>query len=319
MDAKEESSAGNVIYVLGLPYSGSTLFGLALGQHSAIHTIGEMNNIESDYNPKTQCSCGEKLQDCTFWNGMRSSLQKDSETKDILNRWDSSGNAARHIIDRRGGLRKILVVLGIPLQWIYGRQNCEEYERTNLKYFRGFQSYLPSGDYCLDLSKSPERLELLDESLGAKVKVIYVKRRLRDVYASILKRPKRTRKYYGPKALREALWLFLRARHCDRVFARISDSNKAVVNLSEFIDDPKKVLSNLDQWMGLDPVSRDGFSPRHVELRSQHVFVGNTWVKRSQTGSVEIRESKARTELTRFQATVFRLVLGARAEQWHKR
>lgn len=57
-----------VIYLLGLPYSGTTLIAVLLGKSAEVFNAGELNFVENDYHPAKKCSCGELVDECKAWS-----------------------------------------------------------------------------------------------------------------------------------------------------------------------------------------------------------------------------------------------------------
>ena len=52
-------------------FSGSTIFSLFLGKHSNITNLGEVINLENDYNENVICTCGDKVFNCTYWHKLK--------------------------------------------------------------------------------------------------------------------------------------------------------------------------------------------------------------------------------------------------------
>ena len=57
-----------VVLICSTPYTGSTLLAILLGAHKEIATISELTGVGQEYDALSyQCSCGEKLVDCSFY------------------------------------------------------------------------------------------------------------------------------------------------------------------------------------------------------------------------------------------------------------
>lgn len=72
----------NVIYILGLGHSGSTLLNILLGSHSLIEGVGELSyfwEYFSDDLPeqgkKSTCSCKAPVTECEYWREVRNEMQ----------------------------------------------------------------------------------------------------------------------------------------------------------------------------------------------------------------------------------------------------
>lgn len=61
----------NLLFILGLGRSGSTLFGRLLNQHPDVLNVGELLRFEEALDdPSSKCSCGLCTCDCPDWNGL---------------------------------------------------------------------------------------------------------------------------------------------------------------------------------------------------------------------------------------------------------
>lgn len=70
-----------IVYIVGLSHSGSTLLDLILGGHSAFIGLGEIAlSVDPDLHQVVenhkQCSCGNSLEDCSFWGAVISHLEQ---------------------------------------------------------------------------------------------------------------------------------------------------------------------------------------------------------------------------------------------------
>ena len=55
------------VFVMGAPYSGSTLLGRLLDSHSRVACAGELGLLGQAIATRRPCSCGRLVTDCTFW------------------------------------------------------------------------------------------------------------------------------------------------------------------------------------------------------------------------------------------------------------
>ena len=67
-----------VIVFSGHAFSGSTIFSFFLGNNPKIVNLGEVKNLENDYNENLNCTCGSKLSDCTFWQKIKIKLDESN-------------------------------------------------------------------------------------------------------------------------------------------------------------------------------------------------------------------------------------------------
>jgi hypothetical protein len=58
-----------LIYIVGAQYSGTTLMSNMLGTAPEAFNIGEVNHLRQALtNKKKICTCGERVQSCSFWS-----------------------------------------------------------------------------------------------------------------------------------------------------------------------------------------------------------------------------------------------------------
>ena len=67
-----------VIFILGLPFSGSTLAAAALGSSENVFNCGEVSYVEKDWKPRRPCSCGQQLDLCPHWTAIRAEMRANS-------------------------------------------------------------------------------------------------------------------------------------------------------------------------------------------------------------------------------------------------
>lgn len=292
-----------VLYVMGTAFSGSTLFGLALGQQEGIINLGEITNLENDYAPGIRCSCENTLHNCQFWSKLIPDVS--ARQKDLANplQWTFAVEAKRDVIDDRGNyLRKLSTILGRSCSAAFGEKNVARYAARNAEFFRALQDCLPATRAFVDLSKSPERLEALLTRDDLDVRPIFLKRSPMAVFSSLMKRPIRQRTSFGPKAIHNSMFLYLRLRHCERVFAAVNPAKKIVVSFERFIARPIEILDAIVKSLGLSITCaplEDG--QLCMFPKRQHVYVGNRWLFRNCPDKVVVKRRDDISRLTHFQ------------------
>ena len=63
-----------VVYIMGRGHSGSTVLDLILGNHDDIIGVGELTSGFGFRESIETCACGESIQQCNFWKGIREDL-----------------------------------------------------------------------------------------------------------------------------------------------------------------------------------------------------------------------------------------------------
>lgn len=296
-----------MLFVLGPAYSGSTLFGLALGRHEDIVNLGEASNLHHDYRARARCTCGSPLRDCDFWQAVRRELAQRVNAGECPDAGLLREDAGRSEIDRRGGLVKLLYPL-CSVFTLYRPAVIEQYRLVSRALF-GAAAKVSGASYLVDLSKSPERLEILLADPALELWCVWLERDPEAVYASTMARPKRTRARYGLKALRESFWLAYRRRHMQRVYRGMAPRRRMRVDVAAFERDPGRVMASVAAWLGLPPApgAPEGEGQRSIRLLDQHVYVGNRWLFGAQEQAVTIAPGTSPRPLTRAQRLAFRL------------
>jgi len=158
------------------------------------------------------------LKDCEFWSQVKKNID---ENQPGINSYNLSSSGVREELDRRGGVHKIGLFFGKSPISFFSNSYLENYKTKNENFFKIISKVVPGARYLVDLSKSSERLEVLLSSNELDVFCIYLRRDPLKIFASTMQRPKRTRKWFGFKAIREAVWLKSRMKDMARVFLKV--------------------------------------------------------------------------------------------------
>jgi hypothetical protein len=294
-----------LIYVLSAAYSGSTLMGLALGEHPSIINLGEVTNLEHDYSESAKCTCKESLRNCSFWTSVKQLVDEKSSQSLSFN---LSKMGKREYLDRRGGFKKNYLMFGCGMAAAYRKKYLCRYRKKNENFFSSILSAFPTVEYLVDLSKSSERLEVLLSSNQLDIWCIYLRRDPLKVYASTLKRPKRTRKFLGPKSVREAIWLRARTQNMEKIFSRVPDSRRIEVEFTKFVSDPHGSLSKIFEKLELTSVKKNSAESFTICPSHQHVYVGNRWLFDQELINISIKEHHDIGKLSLFQKMIFQAI-----------
>lgn len=265
-------------------------------------TLGEVINLENDYHPNVRCTCKSTLGQCPHWN----SVLKASAEVEEADRLHLDQKAKRSALDSKGiTFKKMLSVLGFRTSWLYGRRVSSTYLRKNAGFFGLVARCFPQSSYLLDLSKPPERMELLLKAEGIDIYCIHLKRDLRTLLSSNLSRQKKTRSGFGNKLIRETLLLNLRERHRRRIFKRVAQDRRITVDFDRFKQDPEKELRPVLEWLGIPSDGLD-LHDRSINITEQHLYVGNRWLfSDPELKQVHISNSPSEADLTSSQQRVF--------------
>lgn len=68
-------SSTNLVYIVGMGHSGSTLVDLILGSHPSAFSVGEIDFWGKWLAENKICTCGKEINQCEFWNGVLDNLK----------------------------------------------------------------------------------------------------------------------------------------------------------------------------------------------------------------------------------------------------
>ena len=292
-----------IFYVLSHPYSGSTLFGLFLGSLPKITNLGEVVYLSSDYSDIKKCTCGSQLKNCCYWGEFRKQIEYTNEDLSI----ELFKTQKRDKIDQRGGFYKLFLRLGFPLKLFFKKNERHAYIKKNEMFFTEIDNFDSESDFFLDLSKSSERLMLLNSSLNLDIYLIHLKRDLRSVFGSLLKRPKKTRANYPFKPLRELLWLLINERNNKKLFKNYDQNKSFVLDWNEFVKNPSFELQKMFNHFRLENLKINDRN-REITISDQHIYVGNRWLTKAEKKNILISVRDEADKLTKFQKLIFNVL-----------
>ena len=210
----------SLIYLLGAGRSGTTLLAIVLNNHQDIKAIGEMHQFVEHLKDHKQCSCGELLQSCPFWNDIINDLGWDpNELANIL-----------EDIERKEEHKNILKLL-------LSKKADEEYLKTQTKIFGAIHKRAPSMT-LLDSSKYIARYLLLKRSDKLDLKGVYVIRDVRGVINSFSKEVQTKR---GPLS---TIFYYMLVNFFGQIVSWL-DKDIIKVKYEDLIEDPMNILNQI--------------------------------------------------------------------------
>ncbi len=305
------STAPGLTFILGLPYSGSSLFALALGNADGFCNCGEISYVENDWHDRRSCTCGALVTDCVFWAPLKAEMDAAlARGEPALNL--EAGQKLRPIDARKLPLGRTLALwLGRPLQSVFSAAELDDYASRHAAFLRAVLRQTGAFQ-VVDSSKNVRRLEVLLQRTDLPVRVVYLERQPAAAFGARLKRARRRNRFYlpilAPLYLGWMLYHRIQTRRCLRM---LPAGQMMTISYEQFATDPSAVAAELSGWFGR-PVDF-GIDADHVlKVTDTHVFTGNVWLTRKKgfDAGVRINPPADRPELTGFEHAVFRL--GAR-------
>ncbi len=268
-----------VLYVLGYGRSGSTVLGMALGQHPGIVNLGEISALRRfvpgpTYRPPRACGCLQQLDQCPYWRGVARRLG----SMEMLARTNVSFSPTL-------GWRRYAPWLPEPSgelpRWADAAANL---------YRAAIEE--ANAAVAVDTSKGTARAWWLWRSGAVDLKFIWLTRRLEDVIRSQLK--------HGRSSLKTALSWRLSQRQSAQMARQVEGTGARVprITYEGFTEQPRMVLSEILEHAGL-PWDEAVLTPRpDHEIGGDHVVKhGGRHTIESSTGTRPPLPLKARLAL----------------------
>ena len=256
-----------VLYIAGLPHSGSTVLARVLGEVEGLFAAGEVYALSERIANGDSCGCGELLGECPFWTA-------------VLGRAFPDGDALSRLRTERRWIKGRTLA---PLVLGRDRERLRVYRHDLEKLYRAIAAETGAG-VVVDSSKSPTYAYILDGVQGVELSVVHLLRDPRATSYSWSVDPHfhRTR---GPAfGARWTLWnleLEALAARRRRRFVRL--------RLEDFVADPIAETRRVLRVVGAEGAELPFVDERSVRLPGHHMVEGHA--SRFDTGVVPIRAS----------------------------
>jgi len=211
----EGSSPASVVFIAGVPRSGSTLLAILLGSHSQIVAGGELSVFSRRGRSwhgdplEKPCSCGaERAPLCPFWSEVDRDLS-DSDGLSLATLDVENEDPATFTSHNRALLRSLRRVSGKP--------------------------------FVVDSSKHLNRFERLDTIAGVHARPILLERQISGIAYSHMKRGADLYE----RAVHSALVYFTLGR-------RLEPERTLKLHLENLASRPREELSRVVRWLGLE-------------------------------------------------------------------
>jgi hypothetical protein len=292
-----------VLYVMGLGRSGSTVLDSVLGNHPRVVGLGELRNLpRAGWQRNEFCACGERALDCPFWSRVRE-------------RWGelAGGAEAAELWRLQAAVERSRNWLGLSADPPRPRDDFAAYGRRTVALLRAIRG-TAGRPLLVDSSKLPPRALALSRLEGIDLRAVHLVRDGRGVAWSLRRslpadpalgvaRPIR-----GKPVLRTALrWVFVN-HLAERVARRLGPERVRRVRYEDFATDPGQALAALGELQGVDFGELGRRAARGDELAIGHAVAGN---RLRMKGSVRLRFDESwKEKLAPRDEALFRLVAG---------
>lgn len=177
----------NLIYVVSIGHSGSTLLESILGAHSQITTGGEIQIWPHEIRQDTmRCACGKKISACEFWSELQNRVDPLQQAHPQIDFFREEHNAGRTVrLQQLSGFTRNGDSPVDPDVYQYALNNYEVYRE-----FMGLMEDMTGkkAKWIVDSSKDPYRLLWLAKSGLFNIKVFHVVKHPKAFAYSMYKR-----------------------------------------------------------------------------------------------------------------------------------
>lgn len=261
------TSQPELLYILSSSYSGSTLLTMLLATHQDIATIGELKATAMGDISTYNCSCGEKITACAFWNTVIGQFKKAGRKFDLANfgtNFDAKFPIARKLLrsDLRGPFFEVFRHFALNRMPAFSKLLNGVLDQN--QFMIDCIKKLQRGKIFLDGSKTPVRLKLMLNSKRWRIKIIYLVRDGRGVAGSMMKHDR----FSMQIAAKE--W-YNNQKECLGIVEAVDPADVIRIKYEDLCHDPERILAQLFSFCGLSKVEKvSDFST------ISHHILGNT-------------------------------------------
>ncbi len=273
-------SEKKIVFIIGLPYSGSTLLALALGNSDNVINLGEVTYIEKDYNVNKKCFCGNALKDCLFW-------------KSVVKRLEENESGIYYNFTGEYKINKVYRYLSKVQRcdlYCFNKSKVDQYRRKyGLLYSVAFD--VSNASAIIDSSKSNLLVKAFLGTTDFDINVIWLKRDFQSVYFSKIKKLKKRGQYYGIiTKFTVIIWMYLYNHECRHVYRLIDDRKKITIYYKDIINNIVSVQKDCSLILG-ENINFGIIDEKRISVNRQHFFTGNRWPFRGNKKIIDIKDN----------------------------
>lgn len=271
------------IYLTSPPFSGSTLFSFLANTHPQIATVGEMTGPVPSQDPETyQCSCGDRIRACHFWNQVAAQMNERHLSFDCGN-FDTSIRLGKNacaqrlltgsllstaLEDMRDRMLRLWPVQNQRIQCVMAR----------IEALAASVLHVAGKSVFLDASKNPMTIRHLSFLPGIELRVVHL---VRDVRGAGLSKRKNKNETNWNRAI--TAWV-RKNRTIERQLRRLPAGNWIRIRYEDMCRAPADTMNRFFEFCGLQPLGL----PKDFSSISHHI-VGNR-MRLTSSGQVRLDE-----------------------------
>ena len=226
-----------VIYIMGTGRSGSTVLDTVLGNHSQIESVGELTNLpKSAWINGEYCACGERGNECPFWEKVKLNWMQRCGVKDISGYVTLQSKFERF----RSWPRLFRERINLSAEF-------QVYSVQTQALFEAIQA-VSGKSIIVDSSKSPVRAFALSQMSGIDLVLIHLVRDGRGVAYSLSREIKKdlakgVQNYLAPKPIwRTALFWIITNLQSEWMRRQVGVGHYVLVRYEDFVQKPREIL-----------------------------------------------------------------------------
>ena len=259
-----------VILICGNDRSGSTLFDLFLGQFENFFPVGEIRHIwDWGVGENLLCGCGDKFNDCNFWNKVIEetfgSYEKISKSN-LRKLWLS--------VDHGRYLPQLVYTKYYPSF----KKNLNEYSKILNNLYKAI-SKVSGCTIIIDSSKKPSHGFIVNKLKDIDLRLVHLVRDSRAVAYSWKKKRYRPEKYPEKElmatknSIRSAFSWNLRNCMCHAL--NCVNDNYAILRYEDFAISPGENISKIISQLGVSDNCIQNIDSKKFSLMYNHTVAGN--------------------------------------------
>lgn len=232
------------LYIIGAGRSGSTVLDTVLGNHPRLESVGELINVaRSGWLNNEYCACGQRANDCPYWNAVR------QEWATRIGRDDPSAYRNLQLSFER--------LRNWPTLWRRNDSAFQQYADQTLALYQSIRA-VSGKTMIVDSSKQGSRAYALSKIAGLELRLLHLVRDGRGVAWSLQKSYQKderagVQRHIPPRPIwRTALFWLLSNIQAGWLRRRLPPAQSHRVRYEDFVTQPAQVLTDLGGWLGLD-------------------------------------------------------------------
>ncbi len=267
----ESNSKMQVLYIVGVGRSGSTILDTLLGNHPEIESVGEFINISrSGWEGNEFCSCRQRALDCEFWNSVKKLWMEEGSVTEVTE-YRSLQNKYEYRLYKPSQVDRA------------ARDNPEEFKRflflTELLFKCVGQ--VSGKSIVVDSSKSRSRAYILSKIDSLEVTHIHLIRDARDIIQSLRKAHDAAPEKGVQKSLasmpgwRTSLSWILSNLQVHHFFYKFAGSRMCRIRYEDLLVNPEVELNTIQKVSGIDLSRVVDAALNETPLEVGHTIAGN--------------------------------------------